>query len=156
MTTAKTTERTFVERLAAGTAQHFAPTDTLKIANGIFSRADVEATLQAFVDLRTAVDAARTALQAKLVAEANQSPALRERIHAIVAYVRATFGNSPDILTDFGLKPKKARTPLTVEQRAAASEKRAATRKARHTMGKRQKRQIKGTVTTLVVTPSDG
>ena len=43
---------------------------------------------------------------------------------AFVAFVKATFGNSPDVLADFGLKPKKATTPLTVEQKAAAAAKR--------------------------------
>jgi hypothetical protein len=42
-------------------------------------------------------------------------------------------------LADFGLNPKKARTPLTIEEKAAAAAKRKATRAARHTMGSKQK-----------------
>ena len=71
---------------------------------------------------------------------------LRSQMAALVAFVKVTFGNTPDVLADFGLKPNKARTPLTISQKAAASAKRAATRAARHTMGPKQKKDIKGTV----------
>ena len=52
---------------------------------------------------------------------------------AFVAFVKATFGNSPDVLADFGLKPRKARTPLTIDQMAAAvREARRNARRAAH------------------------
>ena len=56
------------------------------------------------------------------------------------------------MLADFGINPK-ARAPLTVEAKAAAAAKRAATRAARHTMGSQQKKAIKGDVTGVLVTP---
>jgi hypothetical protein len=46
----------------------------------------------------------------------------------------------------FGGKVKKPRAKLTVEQNAAKVAKMRATRAARHTMGKKQKAQIKGQV----------
>jgi hypothetical protein len=45
------------------------------------------------------------------------------------------------------------RTPLTVEAKAAAAAKRASTRAARHTLGTKQKKAIKGDVTGVLVTP---
>jgi hypothetical protein len=66
--------------------------------------------------------------------------------------VKAAHGTSPEALAAFGLHPK-ARVPLTVEAQAAAIAKRAATRAARHTMGSRQKKAVKGDVTGVVVTP---
>jgi len=39
-----------------------------------------------------------------------------------VSFVRTTFSESPDVLADFGLEPKKASTPLTAQQKAAASQ----------------------------------
>ena len=66
--------------------------------------------------------------------------------------MKVNFSTSPDVLADFGINPK-ARTPLTVEAKAAAVAKRTATRAARHTMGSRQKEGIKGDVTGVVVTP---
>jgi hypothetical protein len=55
------------------------------------------------------------------------------------------FGASSSKLADFGFAPSK-RTPLTPAKKAAAAVKRAATRKARGTMGKKQKLAITGTV----------
>jgi hypothetical protein len=45
-------------------------------------------------------------------------------------------------LADFGLTPQKTRTPLTSKEQVAALEKRLATRKARHIMGKRERESI--------------
>src|ERR1700722_11351694 len=46
-------------------------------------------------------------------------------------FVLLTFSNVTQTLVDFGLTPPKVRTPLTIEQKAAANEKAKATRVAR-------------------------
>jgi hypothetical protein len=56
------------------------------------------------------------------------------------------------VLADFGISTK-TRTPLTVEQKAAAAAKRTATRAARGTKGAKQKKGIKGDVVGITVTP---
>jgi hypothetical protein len=84
---------------------------------------------------------------------AAQLPALRIVMSAFVQFLRAAFGNQPDVLADFGLVPRKAATPLTVEQKATAAAKRAATRAKRNTMGAVQKKSVKGTVTGVTITP---
>jgi hypothetical protein len=53
-------------------------------------------------------------------------------------------GGSIDTLADFGLKPRKTRTPRTPEQKAASVAKSLATRAARHTMGSKQKAKVTG------------
>jgi hypothetical protein len=45
--------------------------------------------------------------------------------------------------TTYGAKPRKARTPLTAEQKVEANQKRQATRKARFITGKKQRKAIK-------------
>jgi hypothetical protein len=70
-----------------------------------------------------------------------------------VAVVKATWGTQPDVLADFGVPPKKARTPLTAQQKALAAAKRKSTRAARHTGGSKQKAAVKGNVTDIVITP---
>ena len=105
------------------------------------------------VQLQQDVDAARAATKAKVAAMAAQLPALRIIMSAFVQFLRAAFGNQPDVLADFGLEPKKAATPLTVEQKATAAAKREATRAARNTMGAVQKKSVKGTVTGVTITP---
>ena len=102
--------------------------------------------------LRADVDAAKASTKAKLAAEAASMPSLRTFMSALMTYVKAAYVGSPDVLADFGIS-LKSRAPLTVEAKAAAVAKRAATRAARHTMGTQQKKAIKGAVTGVLVTP---
>ena len=148
----KTTAADLASTLIAGIQKHLA-TGQMQVAGGTFTAAQVIAELQQLVALRAAVDAARAAATAKVAAETAQAPALRTFMSAIVPFVRTAFGSQADVLADFGLSPKKARTPLTVEQKAAAAAKRTATRAARGTTGPKAKKEIKGAVTGIVLTP---
>lgn len=67
-------------------------------------------------------------------------------VRGLRQYVTNAFGENSPVLAEFGFAPP-ARTVLTPEQKAAAVAKRAATRKARHTMGKKQKLAITGEAT---------
>jgi len=140
------------QHVIAGMAKHLTGTTQLTILGESFTPTELAAKLQSIVALRSDVEAAKATTKAKLVAEAANMPALRALMSATVTYVKAAYGNSPDVLADFGIQPK-ARVPLTVEAKVAAAAKRAATRAARHTMGKQQKKAIKGDVTGVVMTP---
>ena len=150
----KGTESALAEKLIAGTKKHFSNAGSLTFGSGTFTPAEIESSLQTLVDLRKAVDDAKAATKAKVADEAARSAPLRSHMAAFGAYVKATFAGSPDVLADFGLKPKKARAPLTIDQQAAAAAKRKATRAARRTMGTKQKKRVKGTITTIV-SPAD-
>jgi hypothetical protein len=65
-------------------------------------------------------------------------------------WIFATYGNAPTSLADYGMTPRKVRTPPSTEQTAQAIAKRQATRVARHTMGAKQKKDVKGTITMIV------
>lgn len=138
------------QQLIVGTRKHFANATALAFASGSVTPAEIEASLQTLVDLRHGVEAARGTAQARLHDEVTQAPSLLRQMSAYAAFVKVTFANSPDILADFGLKPRRAATPLTVEEMATAAARRKATRAARHTMGSQQKKAVKGTITTLV------
>ena len=138
--------------LIAGIQKHLA-TGAIQVEGGTFTAAQVIAELQQLVDLRAAASAARAAAMAKVAVETAQAPALRAFMSAIVQFVRTAFGSQADVLADFGLSPRKARTPLTVEQKAAAAAKREATRAARGTTGAKAKKGIKGAVTGITMTP---
>jgi hypothetical protein len=140
-------------KLIAGLNRHLATVSQLALAGGTFTPAQVTTQLQAIVNTRADVDAAKAQVEAKLAAFDAQAPAQRVFLDAFVSFVKAAFGNAPDVLADFGLKPKKARTPLTVEAKAAAAAKRAATRAKRNVLGKVQRKAVKGNVTGVVVTP---
>jgi hypothetical protein len=141
------------KQLIAGTEKHLSNTTPVAFGGGTFTADQIASKLQALVDLRSAVNTAQAAAKAKLANEAVQAPALRTFIRQLKAFVKATFVASPDVLADFGIT-SKSRVPRTVEEKAAAVAKSAATRSARHTMGARQKAGVKGDVTGVVVTPT--
>lgn len=148
----KKTVSALATQLIAGTNKRLASTTQVLIAGSSFTPAQVIEKLQAIVNLRSNVDAAKASTKAKLAVEKADMPALRALMGAFVTFVNAAFGNQPDALADFGLHPK-ARTPLTVEAKTAAAAKRKATREARNTMGSKQKKSVKGNVTGVTVTP---
>ena len=149
----KTQDAARAALMIKGVEKHYANVASLTVAGASHTPAEIVASLQTFVDLRQGVNDARAALRSKVAVERTQSPALRKLMSALVTVVKGSFGTSPDALADFGLAPNKARTPLTVEQKAAAAAKSKATRAARHTMGPKQRSEVKGTVTGVVVTP---
>ena len=146
-------EAALAVKLAAGTQKHLAAVTQVLVDGGTFTPAQVEAQLSTLAALRDAVDAAKAATKGRLAEERLKGPPLVVFLQAFEGFVRAAFGRQPEILADFGLAPKKVKTPLTVEQQAVAKAKRVATRKARGTMGKKQKLAIKGNVTGVLVTP---
>jgi hypothetical protein len=83
------------------------------------------------------------AVQAARTAETNANGVYELlRSHAV-----GQFGKTANTaLNDFGMAVPKARGPMTVEAKAAAAQKRKATREVRHTMGSTQKKSVKGTV----------
>jgi hypothetical protein len=154
----KTTKASLVQNLITGANKHFPnASQTLTFGGATRTVTALTQLLQSYVDLRQSVITSQAATKTKVAAERAQTPPLLAVIDEFVAFVKVTFGNQPDALADFGLAPPKARTPLTAEQKAVAAAKRKATREARGTLGKNQKKGVKGAVTaTLVVTPQAG
>ena len=154
----KTDQVSRMKQLIAGTGKHYPNgAETLHVGGATFTVTSLTKLMQDFVDNREAVGASKAALKTKIEAERTQAPSQIAVITAFERIVRGMFGNSADVLADFGLALPKARAPLTAEQKAVAAAKRDATRKARGTMGKVQKKRVKGAVTaTLVVTPLAG
>ena len=140
------------KQLVAGAEKHLTSTTQVPLLGSSYTPAQVTSTLQTLVTLRSDVDASKASTKAKIANEATQMPSLRAFMSAFEAYVRAAFGSSPDVLADFGIAPK-TRAPLTVEAKAAAAAKRASTRAARHTLGTKQRKAIKGDVTGVTLTP---
>jgi cell division septation protein DedD len=144
-----------VKQLIAGANKHFSNgSQALQVGGATFTVTALTQELQGFVDNRDAVEASKAATKAKIEIERVQSPSQLALIRAFVTVIRGTFGNSADVLADFGLAPPKARVTRTAEEKAVSAAKSAATRAARGTMGKNQKKAVKGSITAkLVVTP---
>ena len=58
------------------------------------------------------------------------------------------------MLADFAVKPVKIPAPMSNETLLLRAARNQATRKERRTMGKKQRRAIKGDVTGVVITPT--
>ena len=97
----------------------------------------------------TAQASAKAALVTWQAAEAKLGP----EVQALKRTLISMYANAPDTLAVFSLKPPKAKTPLTAEQRAASVAKAKATREARGTKGKNQKALVTGNVTGVTITP---
>ncbi len=149
----KATETTQAQNLLLGFQKHLANVASLTLASVAYTPAQITAALQLLVSLRQAVEAAEAVAKAKLAAEDAQAPALLSLMAALVQYVKLTFSGSPDVLADFGLQPKKVRTPMTAEQKASANAKRKATREARGITTKAAKKAKTGNVVGVTITP---
>jgi hypothetical protein len=144
-----------VQALIAGTEKDF-PNAQLTFGGNSFTTAALVALFTSLIDAIKAVNlaqaSARDAVAELVSVEAKVGPIMR----AFVRFVRAAFPATAIQLADFGLQPPKARTPLTVEQKAAAKAKSLATRKARGTTGPKKKLAVTGGVTGVIVTPVMG
>jgi hypothetical protein len=137
-----------VDGLIAGTSKH-APSGSLTLGNASYTALSLVQALKGLSDAIAAADAAKASWQQALgqMTETRANGILVVRDY--LAWVKVTYRSAPATLADFGVAPAKVRTPLTVEQLATAVAKGKATRSARHTMGKVQKKSVKGTVATV-------
>jgi dihydropteroate synthase len=153
MHTTKAELLTEVSALIAGINKNYAPGTKVPIAGVQYTASQLTSALQALITLLMDVDTAEAAYKAKLAAETAQAPSIIALVQATKGYVRATVGNQQDVLVDYGMVPRKIPAPLTAAEKAAVALKRAATRKARNTMGSKQKKAVTG-ATTPAVTPT--
>jgi hypothetical protein len=140
----------------AGVKKHFASTPSLVLDGSPTTPNDVIAALQAAID---AVDAAAAAGKVFHDVTAAQHAAIAKGnavLKALKMLVNNQLGGAEGVLGDFGFQAPKRKTPDEATK-AEAVAKRAATRAARHTMGKRQKAKVKGqppTPSPIVVKPT--
>ncbi len=144
-----------LRKIASGLQLHEPGNPSITIGGVAYAVNDLLTQIQKDITATDATDKARAAwlqtVQAERASHAQMDPLLR----GIKQFVMLQFGEteaSSTVLADFGYTPRKVavRTPATS---VAAAAKSAATRKARHTMGKDQKKEVTGDVTGVVVTP---
>ena len=119
----------------AGVQKHCMAQASILVAGTALAPTAVIQIYQSDLNARQAVAAARSALKAAL-AKANAAEAACATFDsAFKRCIEGAYDGQPDTLADFGITVT-ARTPLT------AAEKAAATRAARHIMGKKQRSMI--------------
>jgi hypothetical protein len=142
----RTTLRDRCRLAAAGIDKYLATEPTLPIDGAAITPADLKKSLQKQIDAADSTQAARAAWLSASAAEAALHDATVSTLSFLRSFVALKFGSKNEAtLADFGFTPRTRKVP-SAETKAAAAEKAAATRAARHTMGKRQKAKIKGTV----------
>ena len=129
--------------LVAGTLKH-TPNGSFTIGSESFTAANLVQLLQGLADAIAKVDATKAAWQDALSSMDEEHAKVDPVLRGYQTLLLATYGNAPATLADYGLAPRKGPTPPSADEKAAAVAKRAATRAARHTMGKKQKAEIKG------------
>jgi hypothetical protein len=141
----KPTRKDRLRTLIAGVQKHF-PSGSLVLAGQSIPTAQLVLRIQQDIDTTDAATQAHAAWIEKVQVERNSHQALAPFLRALRATAFAQFGEAKDaasILGDFGLSPRKV-GKRPVATKASAADKSRATRKARHTMGKVQKKKVTG------------
>ena len=147
MKTNKSAQVALLQTMIEGIKKHYATVTEVKIAGSSYSPAALAQLLQSLVDAIEGTAAAKTASHAAVLAERDTAKAVRPVLRAFRSIVLSSFSDPKD-LADFGLVLRKSRVVLKPEKVVEAVQKAQATRKARHTMGRKQKLEIKGSAPT--------
>ncbi len=139
-------------RLIAGLKLHLSSTPIVLDGTSYTSQSLIDL-FQSVVDALSKADAAKAQWSSTLQQLAELKAEVAPVAGAFRSHVLTINGSSPSALGDYGLSPRKTKTPLSGAQQAAATAKAKATRAARHTMGSKQKQGVTGNVTGVVVTP---
>lgn len=119
---------------------------TLVLDGKAWKEADLAEAIQAVIDALNAVVTARNAWIKAAADAAAAKASIVPIMAALQAYIRAVYGTGSNVYSEFGFTARKQGKPGAITA-AARVIKNLATRKARMTMGKKQKQGIKGVVT---------
>jgi hypothetical protein len=128
-----------------GMDTHFTNVKTIPLDGTPTAVVEMKSTFRAAIDANAAADAARARWK-EAVAQARAANSVAQRTRRqLEAYLLVHYGTKAvGVLEDFGYAPPKPTGARAVRTKFAALGKREATRKARHTMGKKQRLRIKG------------
>jgi hypothetical protein len=150
------------QALTTGLATFYQPTDTFILPSGTVTRDALIAQFQGFINVAETTKSAQQGWHEAVQAERAAEVVVRPVRQAVRSIVTGRFGASAAQLAQFGFVPLKPAV-RKVEVKAQALVKMKATRVARSTKGKVQKKAIKGTapavgsdVTSLPAQPSTG
>lgn len=143
MAAGKAKERDHDAKLAAGAEEHLSSAGTLKIDGQDYTPPQIIARFDQRIAVLDQATAARNALKSAVQAEKLDRPVFQQFAAGFTSIVLGMFRNDPKTLADFDVVTRKS-TKAKVSTKAVAVDKAMATRKARNTLGKVQKKKIKG------------
>ncbi|HEY3820704.1 MAG TPA: hypothetical protein VGL81_26240 [Polyangiaceae bacterium] len=126
------TQQAADQALIDGFTKHEATIPSLIIAGTSVPTPTIISTLQKRIAARAAVAPAKASYQGLVKADQDERASTKAFVSGAKQAVQVMFTGQIETLGDFGLKPRKAPTPLTPEQRVAKAAKAKATRAANH------------------------
>jgi len=139
--------------LIDGLNKHAQTIASLVIAGATMTTKDIIEHLQARIDSAKGAQTTRATWQNAVKSDKDERAKSRGLLSGVKQALLVAFAGQIDTLADFGLNPRKPRV-LSPEQKTIAATKARATRAARHTMGKKQKAAVKGTVSPAAPAPA--
>jgi hypothetical protein len=142
-------------KMISGTQKHLASASAIVVSGVSYTPAAVEKVFQGAIDAADATAAVTAAFHKAAAAERDANKSSGALYRGMKTYLTNQYALQPDVLADFGIEivTRQAPDATTV---AAAVVKRADTRAARHTMGKRQKSAVTGTSAAKGTTAAPG
>jgi hypothetical protein len=133
------------QKLIEGLDKHANVLPSVVIGGRTYTTAEAIGELQASLDDSKDVQSAKAIWQSAVRKDQERRARVEPFVSLLRQLLQTAFGDSVDVLADFGLAPRKVAI-ISPEDKVKATEKAMATRKARHTMGKKQKLAITATV----------
>jgi hypothetical protein len=152
MSTNRSIQETQDSTIIAGIQKDLANVTSLNLAGQAITPAALAKLVQSRIDAANAVAPAKANWSETVAAYRTVNKEVTPLLRALKTYLVNTYGPTSATLADFGFSPPKTAVKSPAVKTAAA-EKAVATRKARNTMGKVQKKAVKGNVTAVTITP---
>ena len=144
-----------IKKARDGVAKVIPAASPITIDGKQWKQPEILAALDTLDGLLVATEVARQQLQGALEAQKQALPSGHQLYIELGRALRTLLGKRNPELAEFGYAPTKARKVMSSEENLLAAEKRKLTRKARHTMGSKQKLAIQpaGKPTVVVLGP---
>lgn len=141
----KPTAKDLATKAMRGVDKYFAGLTSLSLMGASFTQASLKAVFQADIDATNTAEAGHTQWRQQVATQKATRAKTRAVRKALKNYLLGAYGaDAVAVLEDFGFSPPKSPGRKTVKAKAAGIAKAEATRQARHTMGKKQKKLVKG------------
>lgn len=135
------------QKAISGIDKHFGNATSVTMRGSAYTPAEMKSLLLSHIASVGAADSSKSAWQKAVLSERSARTQAVALLRALKAYLLGTYGPAEvGVLADFGFSAPKPRK-VAAKTKAAAVDKTLATRAARHTMGPKQKKQVKGTAT---------
>jgi hypothetical protein len=131
------------QKIIDGLKKHSDLFGSLIIGGRKYTNAELIAEVEDSLRVSKAAEDGMAAGRAAVQADADRRVTFEPFAANVQRALHVALAGSIDLLADFGLKPRKVAS-ISPEDKQRATEKALATRRARHTMGPRQKQAIKG------------